>query len=394
MLRSAIITADGTTGTSWSIPSDPAPATAPEIPASVSSERRAELDAFLRAMPPSRLLSNGMEYADTQNIRSMVSAGIDWVEAGSWLGERNLRIAREAIAAGHCITARSYFFSASACFRFAQNAIATDTDAKKSLYRRLIAAFADAAVLDNRPVEHWATPYKDGQICAWLMRPSASEPSPLVVVLGGFDGWREEHHAAAAALVERGISALLIDAPGQGESRLFHNLFLTGDVHRAFSRVLDVLSEDPRLIQRFGIWGNSFGGSLAVQAAIADQRLAACCINGGASRPLEFPERYPRFFGKVETMIGASGIDRAMDVLNAIDLRETLGKLSCPLLQLHSEHDQVFSLANARLIHDQASSLDKKLLVWEDGDHCIYNHATERNCTVADWFCERLKVVE
>lgn len=392
-MQSSVISANGTLEASWSVPSDPAPTSTPEIPASISPERRAELDAFLRAMPPSRLLSNGMEYADVQNIRSMVSAGIDWVEAGSWLGERNLRIACHAKANGHAITARSYFLSASACFRFAQNAVATDTDAKKSLYRRLIAAFADAVALDRYPVEHWSADYQGSQICGWLMRPSASKPSPVVIVLGGFDGWREEHHAAAAALVERGVSALLIDAPGQGESRLFHNLFLTGDVHRAFSRVLDVLSEDPRLIQRFGIWGNSFGGSLAAQAAIADQRLAACCVNGGASRPLEFPERYPRFFGKVETMIGASGIDRAIDVLNAIDLRKTLGKLSCPLLQLHSEHDQVFSLANARLIHDRASSLDKSLLVWADGDHCIYNHATERNCSVADWFCERLDVV-
>jgi dipeptidyl aminopeptidase/acylaminoacyl peptidase len=154
--------------------------------------------------------------------------------------------------------------------------------------------------------------------------------------------------------------------------------------------MVDTLSDDRRVLGRFGIWGNSFGGCLAAQAAIADERFAACCVNGGASRPLEFPEKYPRFFAKVEAMIGAPGIDGAKAVLDAIDVTSSLEQLRAPLLQLHSIPDQVFSLANARQIHDRANSSDKTLLVWNDGDHCIYNHAAERNCTVADWFCERL----
>ncbi len=374
----------------WSIPCDPEKVPAPLVPGFVSEEKRAELDALLRAMPPSRLLSNGMEYADVQNLRSMAEAGIDWVEAGSWLGERNLRLAHIALAGGHRITARSYFRWASACFRFAQNAITSDTQVKKDIYSRMMAAFSQAASLDDQPIEHWSTRYEDGRICGWLMRPAAPRISPLVIVLGGFDGWREEHHVSATALVERGMSVLLVDAPGQGESRLFHHLFLTSEAHRAFSRIIDVLSNDPKISGRFGIWGNSFGGCLAAQAAIADKRLIACCVNGGASRPLEFPEKYPRLFNKVEAMIGTMGVDHAIAFLEAIELSTSLGELRCPLLQLHSELDPVFSLANARRIHDLASSEDKTLLIWGDGDHCIYNHAAERNCAVADWFYERL----
>jgi alpha-beta hydrolase superfamily lysophospholipase len=375
---------------SWSISCDPEPAPEPCVPELVAEDRRAELDALLRAMPPSRLLSNGMEYADVQNLRSMAAAGVDWVEAGTWLAERNLRIARKALATGHQITARTYFRYASACFRFAQNAVANDTEIKKRLYRSMVTAFSDAAALDDRPIEHWSTPYEEGWICAWLMRPSASVVSPLVIVLGGFDGWREEHYASAAALVERGISALLVDMPGQGETRLFHRLFLRSDVHKAFSRVIDVLAEDARFNGSFGIWGNSFGGCLAAKAAIADKRLNACCVNGGASRPLEFPERYPRFYAKVEAMIGSSGADRAAALLGQLDITASLAELRCSLLQLHSENDPVFSLANARQVHDLAGSPDKTLLVWADGDHCLYNHASERNCAIGDWFCERM----
>jgi pimeloyl-ACP methyl ester carboxylesterase len=374
----------------WSIACDPEPAAEPCIPELVADDRRAELDALLRAMPLARLLSNGMEYADAQNLRSMAAAGVDWVKAGTWLAERNLRLAKKALAAGHRVTARTYFRYASACFRFAQNAVPTDSEIKKRLYRSMVVAFADAAALDDRPVEHWSTQYEGGYICGWLMRPSALVASPLVIVLGGFDGWREEHHLGATALVERGISVLLVDMPGQGETRLFHRLFLRGDVHCAFSRVIDVLARDPRLNGGFGVWGNSFGGCLAARAAIADKRLKACCVNGGASRPLEFPERYPRFFAKVEAMIGSCGADRATVVLQELDITASLEDLRCSLLQLHSANDSVFSLVNARRVHDLASSLDKTLLVWPDGDHCLYNHASERNCAVADWFCERI----
>jgi alpha-beta hydrolase superfamily lysophospholipase len=393
MQKTVDTTGTATTDRSWSIPCDPAPVATPTIPDVVSAERRAELDAHLRAMPASRLLSNGMEYADAQTLFQMVSAGVDWIEAGTWLGERNLRVAHKSLENGYRVTARTYFRSASACFRVAQTAIVPDTEPKKHLYRRLVDAFADAAALDDRPVEHWTTSYGSGQLCGWLMRPSAPKPAPVVIVFGGFDGWREEHHASAVTLVDRGLSVLLVDAPGQGETRLFHNLFLAGDVHRAFSRMIEALNGDARVGGRFGIWGNSFGGCLAARAAIADKRFIACCVNGGASRPLEFPEKYPRFFSKVEAMVGGSGVVHAAAVLESIDLAPWLHKLDCPLLQLHSEADPVFSLENARQIHDRAASADKTLLVWKDGDHCIYNHANERNCAVADWFCERLGAV-
>lgn len=221
------------------------------------------------------------------------------------------------------------------------------------------------------------------------MRPANVPSPPAVIVMGGFDGWREEHHYGALELVARGIAVLLVDAPGQGETRLFHNVYLRPDVHRAFSRMIDALSNDPRIGDRFGIWGNSFGGFLAARAAIADERIRACCVNGGTVRPLEFPERYPRFFSKAEGMIGTTDREEATSLMSQLDISETVSKLRCALLQIHSTHDPVFRLENARLLHDLSNSKDKSILVWADGDHCVYNHAHERNSVIADWFSTR-----
>ena len=53
--------------------------------------------------------------------------------------------------------------------------------------------------------------------------------------------------------------------------------------------------------------------------------------------------------------------------------------------------DTVFTFANARSLYEAAGSADKTLLAWDDGDHCLYNHAQEKNCTVADFFSDRLR---
>jgi esterase/lipase len=77
--------------------------------------------------------------------------------------------------------------------------------------------------------------------------------------------------------------------------------------------------------------------------------------------------------------------------MDGIEMREDIAKITCPLLQLHGAPDQVFLLENARLIFDDATSDDKRLLIWEDGDHCLYNHSDEKNALITDWFASQFQ---
>ncbi len=369
------------------IASDPEP-TPPPAPAAdaASSHFRDEQDSHRRAMPLQRLLGGGMRHADAVALHAMAEAGIGWSEGGEWLGERNLRL---AAAAGTIETERSCLRYASACFRAAQAAIPTDTDRKKQLYARMIDAFAKAGALDQRPMERHEVEWAGGRICGWLMRPEATGSTSVVIVLGGFDGWREEYHAGAAHLVRRGIAAFLVDGPGQGETRLFHGLFLDADFHKALAAAALHLRERCGLGPFVGIWGNSLGGFLAAKTAAAHPDFDALCVNGGTMRPLELPERYPRFFEKIEALVGTTDRSLALEIMEQLDLDQDVEAIRCPLLQLHSIPDPIFHLANARPIHDRASSKDKTLLIWDDGDHCMYNHSDEKHMVVADWFCKR-----
>lgn len=340
-------------------------------------------------MPLQRLLDNGVEYADAVAWHGLAERGVQWIEAGEWLAEAQLRRAEAARVAGHTRSACIAFRHASACFRFAQSALTRDDDHKRTLYRRLIDAFSAAAALDTLPILKLEIPFDRGTLSGWLLEPSHARASATVIVFGGADGWREAYFTGAEYLLERGLSVLLLDGPGQGETRLFGRVYLDTDYAAACSAALEHLQN--KFGKRpIGVWGNSFGGHLAAMAAARDARFAACCVNGGSIRPLETLDRFPRFIHKLAAMVGANEAERVLAVMRHYDLTSGADAIRCPLLVLHGGADLVFLPENARLIYSGASSQDKTMLFWDDGDHCLYNHAHEKHCLVADWFHDRL----
>ncbi len=363
----------------------------PAAEADLPPGRRQELDACKRAMPIQRLLDNGMDHADATALHAFADRGVPWPEAAAWLGARNRRRADAALAAGRHISARSYYRHACACFRFAQSPLIRDDEPKRAIYRQLIDAYAAAAALDDPPTRRIEVGFGDAALCGWLLRPKGVAAPPVVIVTGGADGWREAYDTGARYLVDRGVAVLLVDGPGQGETRLFRGLHLTADYHRAYSALVDFILAEGDLGNRVGIWGNSLGGHFAAGAAAADPRIAACCVTGGTVRPLEILDRYPRFVERFAAMVGSTDEAAVLATMRALDLTRAAPRIRCPLLVLHGAPDQVFLLENAKSIHDLAAAADKTLVVWDDGDHCLYNHAHEKHCLMADWFREHLE---
>ncbi|PAJ86124.1 alpha/beta hydrolase family protein [Burkholderia ubonensis] len=364
----------------------------PGSPGSVLDEATIkENESHARAMPMQRLLGGGMDYADAVALHDVNRVGMTWVEAAEQLGNRNRSIAETAIIGGRPETARSHFHYASACFRASHSAIFVDDDRKRALYASMVSCFGKAAEMERHEIAKIDVPFEFGFLCGWLVKPRTVPEPPLVVCLGGFDGWREEYFAGAQYLADRGIAVLLVDGPGQGETRLVHRVYFGERFPDAISVVLDAIS--PQLgCAKVGIWGNSMGGYLAAACALRDDRFVACCVNGGTVRPAEILDRYPRFLSKVQALYGTADAAEAEARIGTLDISPAVARLSCPLLQLHSVPDRVFLLENARKIFDDASSIDKSLVIWADGDHCIYNHSHEKFCTIADWFAKRLSV--
>lgn len=111
---------------------------------------------------------------------------------------------------------------------------------------------------------------------------NTDQNTPLVILLHGNTGWKEEEHLATLAeqLADAGIMSVRFDAPGSGESdgtweddyRVSNYIDATKDV---YEYMIENYPVDPN---RVGIWGHSMGGLVAVQVvARHPERFAALC---------------------------------------------------------------------------------------------------------------------
>lgn len=352
------------------------------------------LAAARRALPIQRLIGNGMDYADAIALHDAASRGVAWTEAACWAGAANLQRASDASSPA---TKRAHLFHAAACFRFGQSVLMRDDPEKVAIYRRALQAFTEAAALTEPVYEKVRIPWGDQVLLGWLIRPSGNAPAPVVIIFGGADGWREEYHSGALALRDRDLATLLLDGPGQGETRILGGVRFPlggrpGTIDEAFSAAVTFLLSHPQVADRVGIWGNSLGGTLAALTASRDPRLAACCVNGGSASPANMLPRFPRFAERLAAMTGVDGLDAAQQMLKEVALPPRANEINCPLLVLHGGADPLFSIEEAVAIAECAPAAEKQVLLWDDGDHCLYNHSFEKHALVADWFADQLNI--
>lgn len=128
------------------------------------------------------------------------------------------------------------------------------------------------------------------ELAGVLELPSSNEEFPLVLLLHGFTGWKEEAHitSLAGTLAESGIASLRIDAPGSGESGgTFAEHYRLSAYIDCVDEVLDWIAAQPEVdANRIGIWGHSLGGFTAFACAdrYADRIKAVCGCQASRGR--------------------------------------------------------------------------------------------------------------
>ncbi|WP_326808964.1 MULTISPECIES: alpha/beta fold hydrolase [unclassified Streptomyces] len=353
----------------------------------VSVEDPAKLRAaLLRAMPMSRMLDYGMDHGDAVHLAN-AAVSEPWHEVATRLAEAQSTRAEATADRGDVETAVACYRRATASLIFAQMAFNTDHPAKRALYVRLTRAYQAAAELDTESrVERLSIPFRQSHCTAWFVSRSGARPGPTVVIVGGQSGWGPAFHQQAEALVRRGLSAVLLETPGQGDTRMAGGLHLDGTVDRAFSAALDAVRARTGYDGRYGVWGNSFGGLLAARAAVHDSRFGACCVNGATAKPEPLPFRTAR--EQSRALLGVDTDEAAAAVFRTLWLDPAVDHTSAAMLVLHGGNDPLVSLDQQKVFLDL--SAHPTLRVWDDGDHTMYNHSAERTEFVCDWFRAQL----
>jgi alpha-beta hydrolase superfamily lysophospholipase len=205
--------------------------------------------------------------------------------------------------------------------------------------------------------------------------------APLIVIVHGIDGCKEEHLSTELALHSAGFATLCLDGPGQGEALLIDGLLWTPEFYRFLSAVIDQLAGEPGIdTDRVGLLGISIGGMWCYQAAACDPRIKAIFDLGAPLHTRKFPSLPFLIKTRLCQVTGAHTEPEIARVLaqNNIEDPALLGAVSAHVRMVHGERDRVVSTADKQhlLAQFEAARHDREasLRIIAGGDHCCTGH--------------------
>jgi pimeloyl-ACP methyl ester carboxylesterase len=346
----------------------------------LAEDQTKQIEALCRAMPVSRMVDYGMRREAAELGHRLVRDGKPWDLVFEDLATEQEAKAR---AEQQVALARDAWHAGAASLIFAQMAFNADSDRKRTLYRRMTQYFERFAALSEPRISRLVVPYRHGRLFGWHFRTAAAEPAGSVIVFGGMSGWSTAYRSMAEMLCRHGLDCLLVDGPGQGDSRLEGVVYADADVTSGLSRFVDCVKEHSP-DRRIGLWGNSFGGLLAALTACRDPRVSACCINGAPLRT-----EVPAFRSAQEqlaAMFGQTDHVALADMLASLAFDGDNAPLTCAAMVLEGGADPLVPAGTQRGFLAGNRHALSQLKSWPDGEHTLYNHPAERNELAARWF--------
>lgn len=239
-----------------------------------------------------------------------------WYTHWTALADRIMTDAATSLTAGFRISAREGFLRAATYYRTAGCfLLAPPLDERLvASYTKQKDAFLRASTLLDETFEQVTITVDGRELDAYFATPAGHGHFPTIIMVGGYDGTKEEtYFAGGAAALRRGYAILLMDGPGQGGALIEHGLHFRPDWEAVVSAEVDWLLSRPEVdAERIVALGRSWGGYLAPRAATTEHRLAAVIADApqfaaGAGAKYLLPAQYQDQFetGDADTLNAA-----------------------------------------------------------------------------------------
>jgi 2,6-dihydroxypseudooxynicotine hydrolase len=224
----------------------------------------------------------------------------------------------------------------------------------------------------------------------WLRKPNGVSRPPVAVILPGLDACKEELHAWAAAFVDRGMAALTLDGPGQGETSF--KLPVTHEWGPVLGAVIDVLEKRSDVDgQRVGVVGQSLGAIYAPLAAAGEPRLKACIANCG---PYDWGQVLPKMPAVSQEVFRvrshAKTIAEAYEKGKLLTMEGRAQNIRCPLLVVFGAGDRLIAPEEGERLAKGASG-PSELVVYPEGNHVCFNISYKFRPLTGDWMAKQLR---
>jgi dienelactone hydrolase len=348
---------------------------------------------FARRFYGSLIDANGASYADVDEtmarIRSLKPEA--WAREWTRIAERFDRVGREAAQRGRGATAAELLVKASNYYRFAEMSLLSDGEHREQLDRASVDAYVLAGRFMDPPLERVCIRVEGREAPAYLRIPRGSERPPVVLIIPGLGMVKEHGDFPQEAILARGMAAMTVDLPGQGESRREFALNTQQAISLA-EAAIDYLVGRPDVDgERLGLIGTSMGAAAAMLAAARDPRIKALVEIAGFYDPVGWWDRFPPQIKEfLRYIMGARDLDELAEMIRPVNLRGQVGLIHCPLLVVHGQQDSIVPFGDSDLIWDEAVA-PKERFIFASGDHGCVNIGEARPL-IADWIATKLGV--
>ncbi|HEY7243145.1 MAG TPA: alpha/beta fold hydrolase [Xanthobacteraceae bacterium] len=337
-----------------------------------------------------RYEATGVDPNDLRALMPRITQWSDWCRLWSEEGARHEALGHEASAQGFRLTAAEAFVRAAIYYHYGKHLFADRPDEFGAAHEAMLRCYSAGAPMLDPPAERLEFPLHGVAMSGWLRKPRGHSRPPVAVILPGLDACKEELHAWAASFVDRGVAALTLDGPGQGETSF--KLPVTHEWGAVIGAVIDVLERrDDVDGRRVGVVGQSLGALYAPLAAAGEPRLRACIANCGPYDWGKVLPRMPRVSQEVFRVRSHSrSIEEAHERGKLLTLEGRAENIRCPLLVVFGAGDRLIAPAEGERLAKAASG-PSELVVYPEGNHVCFNISYKFRPLTGDWMARQLR---
>lgn len=327
-----------------------------------------------------------------------------WYREWMVVADRSMSRGDQEMAKGHVRTAMNCWLRAANYYRQAEFWLKGDDPRRLEAFDRAERCSINCFTRMTPKAEVVEIPYEPGKpLPGYFVRsPNGGDKQPVLISVGGLDSYKDElWFMTGRGAVQRGMSVLMVDGPGQGGALRRHKLTTRHDYEVPFGKCIDwLLKRDDIDPSRIAISGSSLGGYYAARAASKDHRIAACISHGAVWQFAERLKTRDDTYGLANQLRWVFGVGSMKEVAEAakpFDLEGVLGGMKCPYLIINGAHD-VLSVEACNQVYQYAVSqgLTVTLRLTDEeetgADHCQHDNPTLGQELMLDWLTDTLGI--
>ena len=279
-----------------------------------------------------------------------------WHREWTVIARRNHERGDAELARGHVRTAMNCWLRAANYYREAEFWLDPHDPRRLATFSACETVSRQFFTRLTPPGEIVEIPYENGvSLPGYFIRSPVGGPKqPVLISFGGLDSFKDElWFMTGRGAVQRGLSVLLVDGPGQGGTLRRHGVTTRFDYEVPVGKCIDWLTARADVdAARIAVSGSSLGGYYAARAGAMEPRLAACIAHGAMWDIGARWKTRDDSHGLAKHMcwvFGGANMKEAAEIAAPFKLEGVLEKMRCPFLVIHGGHD-VLGVENARTV--------------------------------------------